>query len=319
MNFIYYCCFSFRWLRPPKRYFLWRPWLSQWVPELLLHWWWASSLDIVAAVVAIRTITHWWVLAFILGCNAFGNEPIWSPDSRSPNSCPPGQTILIKLIPLDKWSPSNSIPLDKWSPNIWSPWTNGPQPIWSPYFWIPTVCPSGQKECSRDYLSRGTKLVGDHLSRVTKFFGTICPWGLNWLGTVCPKGSINWGPIVWDQMSGDHMCLGPNVSQPILFANYGILLAKLFLPTVRNNCSSNGEKLMKFEAEGQEFSKSLRSLCLNSERSEQFLVTECFFNLFLEVFSHRINRNNYNSKIHEMCLRNIWMFPNKLTVCTVFP
>ena len=39
-------------------------------------------------------------------------------------------------------------------------------------------------------------------------------WGLNWLGTVCPEEPINWGPIVGDQMSGDHMCLGPNVSQP---------------------------------------------------------------------------------------------------------
>ena len=37
---------------------------------------------------------------------------------------------------------------------------------------------------------------------------------LNWLGTVCREGPINWGPIMGDQMSGDHMCLGPNVSQP---------------------------------------------------------------------------------------------------------
>ena len=29
----------------------------------------------------------------------------------------------------------------------------------------------------------------------------------------------------------------------------GILLPKLFLPTVRRNCSSDGEKLLKFEAE----------------------------------------------------------------------
>ena len=65
-----------------------------------------------------------------------------------------------------------------------------------------------------DHLSRGTKLVGDHLSIGTKFFGTICPWGPNWLGTVCPEGPINWGPIVRDQMSRDHMRLGPNVSQP---------------------------------------------------------------------------------------------------------
>ena len=48
----------------------------------------------------------------------------------------------------------------------------------------------------------------------TEFLGTICPWGLNWLGTVCPEGPISWGPIVGDQMSGDHMRLGPNVSQP---------------------------------------------------------------------------------------------------------
>ena len=55
---------------------------------------------------------------------------------------------------------------------------------------------------------------------------------------------------------------------------------------MRKNCSSDREKLLKFEAEGREFAKILRSLeqfIQNSERSEQFLVTECFFNLFLEV------------------------------------
>ena len=58
---------------------------------------------------------------------------------------------------------------------------------------------------------------------------------------------------------------------------------------MRKNCSSDQEKLLKFEAEDREFEKLLRSLeqfiqtvhC--SERSEQFLVTECFFNFFLEV------------------------------------
>ena len=56
----------------------------------------------------------------------------------------------------------------------------------------------------------------------------------------------------------------------------GILLPKLFRPTVRRNCSSDGEKICKnFEI--------TRTICSNSERSEQFLVTECFFNLFLEV------------------------------------
>ena len=46
----------------------------------------------------------------------------------------------------------------------------------------------------------------------------------------------------------------------------GILLPKLFWPNVRKNCSSDWEKLLKFEAEGREFSKILRSL-------EQFIQT----------------------------------------------
>ena len=52
------------------------------------------------------------------------------------------------------------------------------------------------------------------------------------------------------------------------------------------NCSSDREKLLKFKAEGREFGKILeitRTIYSNSETSEQFLVTECFFNLFLEV------------------------------------
>ena len=40
----------------------------------------------------------------------------------------------------------------------------------------------------------------------------------------------------------------------------GILLPKLFGPTVRKNCSRDREKLLKFEAEGREFAKFLRSL-----------------------------------------------------------
>ena len=38
------------------------------------------------------------------------------------------------------------------------------------------------------------------------------------------------------------------------------LLPKLFWPTVRKNCSSDLEKLLKFKAEGREFAKLLRSL-----------------------------------------------------------
>ena len=66
-------------------------------------------------------------------------------------------------------------------------------------------------------MSMGTKLVGDHLITGTKFLGTICLWELNCLGTICPEGPINWEPILGDQMSGDHMRLGPNVTQPIVY------------------------------------------------------------------------------------------------------
>ena len=45
----------------------------------------------------------------------------------------------------------------------------------------------------------------------------------------------------------------------LTFAN-GILLPKLFWPTVRKNCSSDREKRLKLEADGREFSKCLRSL-----------------------------------------------------------
>ena len=49
------------------------------------------------------------------------------------------------------------------------------------------------------------------------------------------------------------------------------------------------KKLLKFKAEGREFAKFLRSLgqFIQTERSEQFLVTDWFFfNLFLEVFRY---------------------------------
>ena len=56
---------------------------------------------------------------------------------------------------------------------------------------------------------------------------------------------------------------------------------------MRKNCSSDQEKILKFEAEGREFANFLRSL-------EQFLVTECIFNLFLEV-SHFQLASNFKS------------------------
>ena len=48
------------------------------------------------------------------------------------------------------------------------------------------------------------------------------------------------------------------------------MLPKLFWPNERENCSSDREKLLKFEAEGGEFGKILRSIYSNSEKSEKF-------------------------------------------------
>ena len=46
----------------------------------------------------------------------------------------------------------------------------------------------------------------------------------------------------------------------------GILFPNFFWPTMRKKCSSDKEKLLKFEAEGPDFVKFLRSL-------EQFIQT----------------------------------------------
>ena len=52
---------------------------------------------------------------------------------------------------------------------------------------------------------------------------------------------------------------------------------------MRKNCSSDREKLLKFEAEGKIF-EITRTIYSNSERSEQCLVTKYFFNLeFLKL------------------------------------
>ena len=89
-------------------------------------------------------------------------------------------------------------------PNAYGPPTFGPQLIDTSGQTVPNkFSPHGQ-------------MVPKDLVPLDKLnsIGTICPGRLNWLVTVCPEGPINWGPVVGDQMSGDHMRLGPNVSQP---------------------------------------------------------------------------------------------------------
>ena len=64
-------------------------------------------------------------------------------------------------------------------------------------------------------------------------------------------------------------------------------VTKLFWPTVRKNCSSDREK--PFEIRGWrpricKIFETTRTIYPKSESSEQVLVTECFVNLFLEIF-----------------------------------
>ena len=61
-----------------------------------------------------------------------------------------------------------------------------------------------------------------------------------------------------------HICIKQGFTRTLVIN--GIFLPKLFWPTVRKNCSSDREKLLKFEAEGRDFSNILRSL-------EQFIRT----------------------------------------------
>ena len=57
-----------------------------------------------------------------------------------------------------------------------------------------------------------------------------------------------------------------NAALTVYLTKNGILLQKLYRPTVRKHCSSDREKLLKFQAEGREFENFLRSL-------EEFIQT----------------------------------------------
>ena len=66
----------------------------------------------------------------------------------------------------------------------------------------------------------------------------------------------------------------------------GILLSKLFWPTVRKNCSSDWEKNLKFEAEGREFSKVSRLLEQSIQRvkGQNNFVNRMLFKIVLGGF-----------------------------------
>ena len=46
-----------------------------------------------------------------------------------------------------------------------------------------------------------------------------------------------------------------------VFSKKWYFVTKIFLPTMRKNCSSDREKLLKFEAEGREFAKGQTNFC----------------------------------------------------------
>ena len=84
-----------------------------------------------------------------------------------------------------------------------------------------------------------------------------------------------------------HVSLFFTASQKWYFVN------KIVLTYCEKICSSDREKSLKFETEGQEFANFLgvtRTVYTNSERSEQFWVTKCFFNYIVpEGFSYLID------------------------------
>ena len=72
----------------------------------------------------------------------------------------------------------------------------------------------------------------------------------------------------------------------LFLCSNGILLPKLIWPTVRKNCSRDQKNFWNSRLKAQNFTWRIYS---NNKRSEQFLVTECFFNLFLEVSCDQVS------------------------------
>ena len=83
----------------------------------------------------------------------------------------------------------------------------------------------------------------------------------------------------------------------------GILLAKLFWLTVIKNCSSDQEKLLKFEAEGQFF--ILLEQFIWTEKVRNNFWNRMLFKLIPGGFSYLIHQNNYNSKWYLETYRKI--------------
>ena len=80
-----------------------------------------------------------------------------SLSNRPPKICPHRQIVPQNLIPLAKWSPTNSVPI-----------------FFDPYSLSP-----GQTEYSRDHLSMGDQIFVDRPSMRTKLDGDCLSRGAN--------------------------------------------------------------------------------------------------------------------------------------------
>ena len=113
--------------------------------------------------------------------------------------------------------------------------------------------------------------IEQHLLKILKFTKLKCFYAFSAEKGVafCPLNFSN------SYINKCFSSLRANGMDGIDFVHF-VLLPKLFWPTMRKNCSSDRE--------------ITRTIYSNSERAEQFLVTECFFNLFLEVSQISKNR-----------------------------
>ena len=117
------------------------------------------------------------------------------------------------------------------------------------------------------------------------FIYLLSTWGITWWLDGC-------APTAFSRFSSKEFSSWKNFTIIFLEKNLHILNIQKMVFCFQNWSdllwekigSSDWEKLLKFEAEGWEFAlifEITRTIYSNSERSEQFLVTECFCNLLL--------------------------------------
>ena len=117
------------------------------------------------------------------------------------------------------------------------------------YLWSNVLLAQGTKRCFRGHssITSSRRWVGGVKKwKFLMIYSTVNHQRVGWVGL---KKSKTWWRNTW------MVPLLPKMAKEW----NGDLLPKLFRPTVRKVCSSDGEKLLKIEAEGQEFAKILRS------------------------------------------------------------